>query len=71
MSTLDVIKSNNPGDVDGCLHEALGEWLKLNYDYQRHGRPSWKKLAEAVSSMDYALSEKIATMDKSFSVQEN
>ena len=60
-STLDVIECNNPGDVDGCLHKALGEWLKLNYDHQRHGRPSWRRLAEAVSSLDYALSEKIAT----------
>ena len=60
-STLDVIESNNPADVVVCLHKALGEWLKLNYDHQRHGRPSWRRLAEAVSSLDYALSEKIAT----------
>ena len=57
---LDTIESNNPGDVVVCLHKALGEWLKLNYDHQRHGRPSWRRLAEAVSSLDYALSEKIA-----------
>ena len=61
-STLDVIERNNPGDVDGCLHKAMGEWLRLNYDHQRHGRPSWRRLAEAVSSLDYGLSEKIATM---------
>ena len=61
-SILDVIEHNNPGDVDDCLHRALGEWLKLNYDHQKHGRPSWRRLAEAVSSLDYALSEKIAMM---------
>ena len=61
-STLDVIERNNPGNMVACLHKALGEWLKLNYDHQRHGRPSWRRLAEAVSSLDYALSEKIAMM---------
>ena len=61
-STLDIIEHNNPGDVIACLHKALGEWLRLNYDHKRHGRPSWRRLAEAVSSVDYRLSEKIATM---------
>ena len=60
-TNLDVIERNNPGDMHGCLHKALGEWLRLNYDHQRHGRPSWKRLAEAVSSLDSALSEKITT----------
>ena len=59
-STLDVIESNNPRDVHACLYEALVEWLQLNYDYQRHGRPSWRRLAEAVSSLDGALAEKIS-----------
>ena len=60
-TSLDLIESNNPGNMGACLHKALGEWLKLNYDHQRHGRPSWRRLAEAVSSLDYALSEKIVT----------
>ena len=59
-STLNVIECNN-GDVRTCLRKALVEWLKLNYDHQKHRRPSWRRLAEAVSSLDYALSEKIAT----------
>ena len=58
-STLDVIEHNNPGDVDGCLHKALGEWLMLNYDYQKHKKPSWRRLAEAVYNMDNGLFEKI------------
>ena len=63
-SNLDVIERNNPKDVGGCLHKALGEWLRLKYNYQRHGRPSWRRLAEAVSSLDNALFEKITTMHK-------
>ena len=59
QNTLDTIKANNTGDVKMCLYEALGEWLKLNYDHQRHGRPSWKRLVKAVSGIDFALSETI------------
>ena len=61
-STLEAIEHNNSGDVYTCLHKALVEWLRLNYDYERHGRPSWTRLAEAVSSFDSALSEKIMHM---------
>ncbi len=60
QSSLDIIKHNHPGDAKMCLYEALGEWLRLNYDHQRHGRPSWRKLAEAVKSLDYRLFERIA-----------
>ena len=60
--TLNVIEHNNPGNMDGCLRNALGEWLKLNYDYQRHERPSWRRLASAVFKVNYALSKKIITM---------
>ena len=58
-STLDAIERSYPTDVQTCLYKALGEWLKLNYDHQRHGRPSWKRLTEAVKSLDYRLFEKI------------
>ena len=42
------------------LSEALKEWLKLNYNHQKYGRPSWRRLAEAVRSLDYGLFEEIA-----------
>ena len=58
-SSLDTIESNHR-DVAECLYRALVEWLKLNYDYQKHGRPSWEKLAAAVKAIDNALYERIA-----------
>ena len=64
QSTLDMIECNNSGTVDVCLLEALKEWLRLNYDHQKHGRPSWRRLAEAVSSLDYGLSQMIAAIRK-------
>jgi len=57
---LDEIKCNPSGDSKNCLLDALGHWLRLNYNHKRHGRPNWKKLAEAVRSLDYTIFEKIA-----------
>ena len=59
-SSLDIIQHNNTGDAKMCLLEALGEWLKRNYDVQLHEEPSWRRLAEAVRSLDCGLSEGIA-----------
>ena len=50
----------NCSDVMSRLDEALKEWLKLNYNHQKYGRPSWRRLAEAVRSLDYGLFEEIA-----------
>ena len=50
----------NCSDVMSSLNEALKEWLKLNYNHQKYGRPSWRRLADAVRSLDYGLFEEIA-----------
>ena len=46
-------------DGMNSLNETLKEWLKLNYNHQKYGRPSWRRLAEAVWSLDYRLFEEI------------
>ena len=58
LTVLDRIQQDHR-DVRSCLTEALGEWLKLNYDHQKYGRPSWKKLAEAARKLDYRIFESI------------
>ena len=58
-SSIDVIEHNHPGDVKACLYDALVDWLKMNYDHQRHERPSWERLAKAVKSLDSGLFEQI------------
>lgn len=58
-ATRDTIEVNNHCDAVSCLCAVLEEWLKLNYDYERHGKPSYKKLAEVVQNIDGALCEKI------------
>ena len=60
-SRLDLIKQNYPTNCETCLCKGLEEWLKLNYDHRRHGRPSWRRLAEAVWGLDRAVFERIAT----------
>lgn len=54
-SSLEVIAHNYPRNANMCLQQALVEWLKWNYEYWRHGKPSWRKLAEAIWSLDRAL----------------
>ena len=57
--SLDLINRDNSGDSKTCLCMALGDWLKLNYDYKRHGKPTWGKLAEAAKGLDNVVYERI------------
>lgn len=46
LGTLNRIKK----DSAEALIEVIHEWLKKNYDWNRHGRPTWKALVKAVAS---------------------
>ena len=58
--TVEAIKENHRGNVYVCLIKMLEQWLKLNYDYQKYGRPSWRVIAKSVQRMDPGLFEEIA-----------
>ena len=60
-SSMNTIEKNNKDDVVRCLQLALTDWLRLNYNYEKHGKPSWKKLAKAVKPLDGNIFEKIVT----------
>ncbi len=60
-SSMNAIEKNNKDDVVRCLQLALTDWLKLNYNYEKHGKPSWKKLAKAMKPLDGNIFEKIVT----------
>lgn len=49
-SLLDTIKKNHPGDIEECLFEGLQQWLQRNYNTEKHGPPTWRKLVEAVDN---------------------
>ena len=45
-----------------ALRRIITEWLKCNYNIKKHGRPTWKVLADAVKTggNNTVLAEKIA-----------
>ena len=36
-------------DAEECLRTTLSEYLMKNYNYGKHGNPSWRKIVEAIS----------------------
>ncbi len=61
VPSMDTIETNNSSDAIKCLELALTDWLKLNYNYEKHGRPSWKKLAKAMKPLDGNIFESIVS----------
>jgi hypothetical protein len=61
---LATIEKDHPHNAMGSLQDGLTHWLKMNYDTDMHGPPSWRKLVEAVDNpaggRDHALALKIA-----------
>ncbi len=53
-SSMNTIEKNHNNDVMRCLQLALTDWLNLNYNYEKksNGRPSWKKLAKAMRTLN-------------------
>ncbi len=43
-----------------CLRIAMKKWLKLNYNWEKNGKPSWRMLAKAVRQLDGGLFNRIA-----------
>ena len=54
-----------PGCFEPNIYDVIKVWLEKNYDTQRHGPPSYQRLAEAVADKvgpaNPALAKKIAT----------
>ena len=62
--TIQAVDRNNR-NVDDCLRQILSEWLKRNYNVERHGEPTVAKLCKEVASrsggQDKALAERVET----------
>lgn len=58
--SIKTIEKNNPRDAQQCLHDAIVEWLKQNYNFHKFGSPSWRVLVYAVKKLDAALAYEIA-----------
>ena len=52
LSIIDRIRSDFSNDSLRCWSEVLKEWIKMNYDTQKFGKPSWKTLLKALAIAD-------------------
>ncbi len=58
LSRLDVIDSNET-NLDHRLMRMSSDWLSGNYDIDRWGPPTWKKLASVVEKMNRNVAKEI------------
>ena len=50
--TLDIIKENNPRDVESCLRECLTKWLEQADDVKSNGVPTHYSLIKALRKIE-------------------
>ena len=75
--TLDCIKRESADDAEAMI-KIVASWLKLNYNWRRFGKPSWKALVEAVANpiggdntaLAMKIAEKHREMGKGTSIKE-
>ncbi len=67
-SKLDEIQENHPRDVEICLMRSLCEWLRRNFNYKEHGRPTWRRLIGTVNEINSALAEELAIQHTGMSI---
>ena len=48
-ATLDTIKAEPNSTPESCLSRTLAEFLRKNYDTEKHGEPSWRLIVRAVA----------------------
>ena len=60
----DAIASRYQSNPNDCLKAVLARWLQKEYNYQKHGPPTWRMLVKVVAHPaggdNVALAEKIA-----------
>ena len=64
---LDTIQAGN-SDLTACLTQTVTKWLNRNYNVEKFGEPTWRRLVEAVSDpaggANMALAREIARRHK-------
>jgi len=48
MSDMETIQSAHASSPNDCLSKMLLLWLRQSYKVEKWGKPTWRKLAEAV-----------------------
>jgi len=57
--TTQKVISYEKHDAYSCLYAVMEHWLNKNYDFDKHGQPSWRRLAVAVENLNYTVFESI------------
>ena len=53
--------SNHGHDSGRCLDSAVADWLSWNYNTEKYGKPTWKKVAQSVVNVKRKLFLAIAS----------
>ena len=66
---VNEMQENNPHNVNAALGQIITQWLMMNYEHNKVGRPSWRMLVEAVSTVDLEQAKTIASNHRKVSCQ--
>ena len=59
-STIESIQENHPGDNSGALQDVIKTWVRQEFNTEKFGLPSWRKVVEIIGGFDKLLAKKIA-----------
>lgn len=45
----EIAASNQTGNPSDCLYEVLVNWVNRNYNTERFGEPTWRRVVEVVA----------------------
>ena len=60
VSTLNKIRNDNPHNSEIALMQVINMWLAQQFNTERFGAPSWRKLVCAVASSSGGSNHKLA-----------
>ena len=61
---VSTIQEDNPHNSRSAIGKVITEWLMMNYKHNEFGKPSWRLLVEAVSTVDLERAKIIANNHK-------
>ena len=59
-SKLNEIEKSNPKDLTSCLLDLIITWLERNYNVQKFGEPTWRKVVKVVNNSAFGANPTLA-----------
>lgn len=63
-SLMDKIQQDVVNDADKCLIKCLQNWLDRNFNHEKNGAPSWRRLVKAISNTGHNQKLAAALLDQ-------